>query len=1056
MRILKTTGVVIAAALVAALIYLSTLPIDLSGYKSGIEEYLGAATGSKVAVDAVTLRLLPSPEVHATGVSLTRKGRSAANAASIRVRVSLLPLISRRLEIRSIEVRSAELRVERDAHGEIALAGIAPLGGRAQGAAPTVDSVVVDNARVWITDRGVKGGAVHMITGLKARMKSTAAGVEYRIEGRLAKRAAFSSSGVFDPASSSLKAKASIRDLPLASVSPYLDEMLPGTSLSRMTASASARIEMSRAGHGLRLNLDDLSLGLPGISLKGSVEETEAGLTLSLSAAPAKLDALTALVPVAMLPARAARVMEAMEPGPGTVEIESMVLSGRPGEGLGIRPLEGLSASVRLNGAGFSYTGLAFPVRGLTGRVSVSGGAVRIEGLSARYGKGRISALDATLKPTGALPSYDIAIKASIDAEETLDLLRAFKGPLPQRPFAALEELRASGRIALDLKAGGRLSERPAMPVYSASVRMAGLDFSHSRLPLSFYSIRGDVSLNNKEIEFKGLSGGVSGTTFRLSGTLKDYLKAAPYFDLHADGAVALKTITPFIKGTRFEPLSIGRRVSFTAGLKGKRAAFDARISLDATSTGLVFGDMVRKAQNFPLVFKGSVSKDNDEITIDSASLRIGSSSVEIKAGVRRDLSSYALGVRTSGLKIDDLARVTPAADPGGPAAGVVEADLTIEREAGWRVPSLDGEVSIRALELGTPYFAHPLNVEALVAEFGDNKGRVRLDAFSTGRTRIDASAEILDLRGRVMDASVVAGALYTQDLKPVRRLPRIRLNGPPLTGTFTLRAGTGELLGHPVNGLSIDAVLTGKALYLNPVFLNIDGGDVTVAATVFRRESERLLYKLDMAMTGVDTKTMLRNMGAKKGILEGRLRGRISLMGKRGASSPARGLSGEAHLEADDGRLWKFVLFSKIFSIVNILSIEDLFELGLRYKSISGDFTIKDGIVHSENLYLESPSLRMSALGDIDLEEKTIDGVLAMHPFVTIDKIISTIPVAGWIITGRTRSTISMYYKVSGPLKKHKVEPIHIKGLARDVFGILQRLVEEPVGPKKRDGRGP
>ena len=135
-----------------------------------------------------------------------------------------------------------------------------------------------------------------------------------------------------------------------------------------------------------------------------------------------------------------------------------------------------------------------------------------------------------------------------------------------------------------------------------------------------------------------------------------------------------------------------------------------------------------------------------------------------------------------------------------------------------------------------------------------------------------------------------------------------------------------------------------------------------------------------------------------------------------------------------------------RIFSFVNIVSIDEAFREGLQYKKITGDVKIKDGVLSTDNLALDSDTLRMSAAGEIDFPDSHIDALLAFHPFVTIDKIISAIPLAGWIITGREKSTVSMYFAVEGPLSKPEIGPVPIKSVSTPVFGILERLLEAPV----------
>ena len=87
-----------------------------------------------------------------------------------------------------------------------------------------------------------------------------------------------------------------------------------------------------------------------------------------------------------------------------------------------------------------------------------------------------------------------------------------------------------------------------------------------------------------------------------------------------------------------------------------------------------------------------------------------------------------------------------------------------------------------------------------------------------------------------------------------------------------------------------------------------------------------------------------------------------------------------------------------------------------------------------------------MSAFGDVNALKKRIDAQLGFHPFVTIDKIITTIPLAGWIIGGKNKSFLSMYYEINGPLKNPEVYPVPVKTIGKGILGILQRTIVTPV----------
>ena len=84
--------------------------------------------------------------------------------------------------------------------------------------------------------------------------------------------------------------------------------------------------------------------------------------------------------------------------------------------------------------------------------------------------------------------------------------------------------------------------------------------------------------------------------------------------------------------------------------------------------------------------------------------------------------------------------------------------------------------------------------------------------------------------------------------------------------------------------------------------------------------------------------------------------------------------------------------------------------------------------------------------IGTADISNMTIDAKLGLHPFVTVDKIVTNIPLAGWIIGGKEKSAISMYYEIKGPLKNPEVEAIPIKALGEGIWGIFKRILELPL----------
>ncbi|MDH4228091.1 MAG: AsmA-like C-terminal domain-containing protein, partial [Deltaproteobacteria bacterium] len=69
--------------------------------------------------------------------------------------------------------------------------------------------------------------------------------------------------------------------------------------------------------------------------------------------------------------------------------------------------------------------------------------------------------------------------------------------------------------------------------------------------------------------------------------------------------------------------------------------------------------------------------------------------------------------------------------------------------------------------------------------------------------------------------------------------------------------------------------------------------------------------------------------------------------------------------------------------------------------------------------------------------------------PLVTLDKILSNIPVVNWIITGKDKSTVTFYNKITGPLKSPEVRSANTEELtnqAIEAFEGIQSGVTETI----------
>ena len=169
--------------------------------------------------------------------------------------------------------------------------------------------------------------------------------------------------------------------------------------------------------------------------------------------------------------------------------------------------------------------------------------------------------------------------------------------------------------------------------------------------------------------------------------------------------------------------------------------------------------------------------------------------------------------------------------------------------------------------------------------------------------------------------------------------------------------------------------------------------------------------------------------------------------------------LNGSLRLEMENGVIKKFNVLSKIFSILNVSQLfkgrlPDLTTRGLPYHQIIAHIQVRDGIASTEDLVIDSDAMKITLFGRFDVGKKVIDAKVGIHPLVTIDTVLSNIPIAGYIITGKDKAFVSFIYEVKGDMENPEIEAIPVKSMGEGFLGIIRRLVETPLRPFQKDSK--
>jgi hypothetical protein len=189
-------------------------------------------------------------------------------------------------------------------------------------------------------------------------------------------------------------------------------------------------------------------------------------------------------------------------------------------------------------------------------------------------------------------------------------------------------------------------------------------------------------------------------------------------------------------------------------------------------------------------------------------------------------------------------------------------------------------------------------------------------------------------------------------------------------------------------------------------------------------------------------------------GSAQGTLRGQ-----GKGVQAIARSLDGEVDLFLENGRLAEFSIVSKVFSLLDLswllrADIPDLKTEGMAYRTISGRVMVREGVASTDNLLLESESMKITAVGSLHILSGKLDLRLGIRRLGLGGRIMSKVPFFGEIVTEDDGSFINYYFTVKGTLAKPQVYGIPLESVRDGILGPLQRLLKKPMDwfPIQRD----
>lgn len=348
--------------------------------------------------------------------------------------------------------------------------------------------------------------------------------------------------------------------------------------------------------------------------------------------------------------------------------------------------------------------------------------------------------------------------------------------------------------------------------------------------------------------------------------------------------------------------------------------------------------------------------------------------------------------------------------------------------------------------------------ISRLNGAFAVRDGRYTIKSFSGHLNNSNFSISGLYAGGAAPEANftITSSNLDVDDLLLLAKLGepggKVTNQGAPKNDMkLKLVVQAGKYGRIPFSKLNVTAHQDGGIIYLQKLDADIFGGRLAAKGRVAPGGGLGSRYDLNCSLEGVDAERLLNSLDITRevaGVLN--LQGDITARGETLADIKKTAL-GNVRLRLEDGSLRKFNVLSKMFSILNVsqllkFQLPDMVEDGMPYNQIKGSFAISDGGIVTNDLFIASDAINISVIGKADIVKEDLDFTIGVQPLQTVDKVVNRIPVVGWLLTGKGKDFLTVYFEAKGKWSDPQVTAIPAKSLAKGVLNVFRRVFELPV----------
>lgn len=334
-----------------------------------------------------------------------------------------------------------------------------------------------------------------------------------------------------------------------------------------------------------------------------------------------------------------------------------------------------------------------------------------------------------------------------------------------------------------------------------------------------------------------------------------------------------------------------------------------------------------------------------------------------------------------------------------------------------------------------------------------DKTGAVRLveiDRFAVGRTEATATAARAEAGGwdlRIGGRSLDVEPLLRNRGGSTREAAAAEPPAAQPTADLAVAVDVDSALFHAdgkLEAVQLTAV-RGQGIW-SPVRVAAKvpaGGAVTVALRPDTAGRRRLTVEAENAGT------TLRALG----LFDDLRSGQLSLSGTFADTEPDRPLSGR--LKIKDYHIVNAPLLARLLNIMALTGIADALRgEGISFSILDAPFTWRAGTLQLTDAKAHGTSLGLTASGTVEVEAERVDVKGTIVPFYVINSLLGRLPLIGELFTGGEAGggVFAATYALSGPLSEPQIwiNPLSIvgPGVLRHLFAVFDLLAPGEPAP--------